>query len=209
MSGNLCGNCQKRPADRMSVSPKDGAMRACQPCHDLFKGQYGCLCDDCTKETKTMAKKKTNGHAEHGPDTGGDGASKPIEIDRYEEHLPCKIASDVVHGKAIELAEVIRDRDVVLNERREANVKFRDRLNAFNERLMELAEAVNGNVEKRNVECVDYLLPTNEVRTIRTDTGEVLETRAATAEELQQEIPGAGKRTPAPQAEPTDAPAAP
>lgn len=213
-TGNVCPECGKRAATSMHIDDA-GAHRVCAICHERLRQAHGCTCEHCKqydailgKDSSPMAKnKKTNGHAVHGPETDvAEGASKPVEIDRYEELLPCRIDEDLVHSKAIELAAVIRTRESVLEEKRAANAEYRDQLAAFDSRLLELAEAVEGKIEKRNVLCVEFLLPNNEVQTVRQDTGEIVGKRTATPEELQQEIPGAGKRNPAPASEEASAP---
>lgn len=124
-----------------------------------------------------------------------------IERARYEERLPCKIEGVDVDKAAQEMAKVHRQREATREAKRASNAKFRERLNFFDERLSELAETVEGKTERRSVEVVEYLIPrTNEIRIVRQDTLEAIETRAAKPEELQEPMFSEGGKTDRPPA---------
>jgi hypothetical protein len=153
------------------------------------------LCGSCgyEKEFGTMPKgkeeSKTNGHAPtKAPKDMPKGA---VERNRYDEKLPCKTDAEVTTAKALELAKLEHQRTAFREAWKAQCAKARERRAYFEERIEELANEVDGQVEYRNVQVVEYLLPTNEVMVVRGDTGEVIETRAADADDLQETIPGA------------------
>lgn len=150
-------------------------MLLTQNAQDQFGGRY------------VMAKKKTNGTLHTVPSKLPKGAT---EIRRHKEKLPVKIDEATVALQATELAKTIRLREVVLEEKREANSAYRKKLDHFDEKLKEHAQAVEQHCVSATVECIDYLLPNNEVQTVRTDTGEVVGTRTAESKDLQTNVPG-------------------
>lgn len=115
------------------------------------------------------------------------------EIDRRTDKIGVRISSAAVSERSLQLAQVNKQRKVTLEQKREANAKFRDRIAAYDQRMDELADEVIGGVEQINVEVVEYLIArTNTVETVRADTGEVLKSRAATAEDRQSDLPFEG-----------------
>lgn len=156
-------------------------------------------CLSCEAKERTMAGRKKNGDASPAaPTQGKNGNREPVERARYQDSLPCTIGTDDVQVRASELAKVIRARDRLLDEKRESNATYRERIAFFDERLKELAESVEGKTERRPVDCVEYLYPEQgEVRVVRLDTNEVVESRTATAEDMQESlVPREGKRKP-------------
>lgn len=132
----------------------------------------------------SKTKSKTNGAA--AKSSLGDD-NKPVERARYDDMLPCKLEPSDIPARAAELAKTIREREEMLELKREANAKYRERIAYFDERLTSLAEAVEGKTEKRSVPCIEYLLPrTNEIQVVRQDTHEVVERRAAEPQDLQE-----------------------
>jgi hypothetical protein len=145
---------------------------------------------DETEEDETMAAKKKQADKWNGAvAASAAGVAGAVKKGAHVEKLPVRIERDKVEAKAKKMAIVIREREEVLEEKREANAEYRSKLNHFDEQLTELAASVESATEAKNVECIDYLLPTNEIQTVRTDTGEVVETRAATSDELQAKLP--------------------
>lgn len=114
--------------------------------------------------------------------------SEAVERKRYRMQLPCKIDENTSHAKGLELARVCRERKEFEELRAQENRDAREKAAYFDETIERLRIEVEGCVETRTVECVDRLLPTNEVEVVRLDTGEVLETRAAKPHELQESL---------------------
>lgn len=130
---------------------------------------------------KRSARARANGkHAD---------AEERIERARYPETLACKFDPVDLPERADALARVVQEREGVLEDKREANAKYREKLAALNERMSELAEQVGKKLERREVECVEYFIPRlNKVEVIRSDTGEVISQRAAKAEDRQEDL---------------------
>ncbi len=88
-----------------------------------------------------------------------------------------------------ELAVIIRERKEVLEQKRESNAQYREKLSGYDARFDDLATSVEKSTELQDVICIDVLdVRTNVVDVIRTDTGEIVETRVAKKEELQETL---------------------
>jgi hypothetical protein len=123
-------------------------------------------------------------------------ASGPVERGRHKRKLPCKVDHSVIEHAAEEMANFVTASENLKSEKREALADFRERRSAIDEGLQRLAGIVNGGTELLDVEVIVFLLPTNEIRVVRADTGEVVETRTATPEELQETLPVNGEPAP-------------
>jgi hypothetical protein len=142
------------------------------------------------------SKKKTNGGA-----TLGEAATKKridkaaskregVERARYTKSLQTCVEASIIAERGEQLAAVVKERADIEDAKREANAAFREQLAAKRERLDELARAVNEGTELRDVECREVLYPaTNEIAVYRIDTNEQIESRAATKEDLQEDLP--------------------
>jgi hypothetical protein len=75
--------------------------------------------------------------------------------------------------------------------------ELQSKVSAASARCRELANAAKTGREMRNVDCKTEIHPPHHL-TIRTDTGEVIRTRAATADELQMALPIAVVQEPKP-----------
>jgi hypothetical protein len=119
-----------------------------------------------------------------------------VERKRYKEALPVRIEDSVVAAKAGELAKIIQDRAALLEEKREANANYREKISFFNELLDELATSVQKHTELRQVQCVERLIvETNQIEVVREDTGEVVRTRTADVSDRQEALfPGEPKK---------------
>lgn len=115
------------------------------------------------------------------------------EIAQRRLLLPCKLTIDELAERRTELVNETRNREL-----RESHLQaFRDRMKselktyeadvmASATRCFRLATVIDSGVETREVAVVDLLADTGStVSTVRTDTGEEIERRAATAAELQ------------------------
>lgn len=136
------------------------------------------------KPTKARTAPKTSGRA-----NGKAHARQGVERARYNLKLPIRIGDAEVAVKAVDIAGVVRAREAVLEERREAAAKFRDRVKFFDERLLELSESIEQHTELRDVEVSEVLIvETNEIQVVRRDTGEIVSTRTASSEDVQERL---------------------
>ncbi len=148
-------------------------------------------------------KKKTKAPKAHGVGSRDAANGKPlaslgevakitrperVERKRYHEFLPVRVPDSEKLEAHAELSRLEGDRLRLKSEKREVLARFREKFNALDVDIEKLVEKGNDGVEKRRVECVDYLLSTNEIEMVRQDTGEVVLKRTATAEELQESL---------------------
>jgi hypothetical protein len=166
----------------MSVDIEGWELVPCQRCGQQRFTPLGVRvpsCPFCPKETTKMpAKTKSN------------GAIEKVERGRFHKKLPVPILQVDVAARAKELATVVAERLALKSRQRAANSVFREQRSYYDEREKELSASVTGGTELKDVECVAFLLPTNEVQVTRLDTGEVIETRTASKEELQEPLGG-------------------
>jgi hypothetical protein len=117
------------------------------------------------------------------------GQPDEIERKRFEQDLPCAISPETVVLKADELANTITLRLLLKEEKREANAKFREKINHYDEEEKRLAAEVKTHTESRSVKCVEYLVTsTQKVKVVRADNGETVSMRDATGDDVQDDI---------------------
>lgn len=152
------------------------------------------------KKVKTKKKSKppirvTSGEPEgKAKSNGSRNKAKPaerarIERKRYNTKLPVAIPPELVVLRADELAKAVREREAHAEEHRARMADDREKRAHFDEKISELATAVEQHTETREVEVVEYLVEgTGNLEVVRQDTLEVIETKAASAEDLQESI---------------------
>ena len=148
-----------------------------------------------TEEEKreTMARKKkdesSNGNGQttltpEGPET------ERVEKDRRVQQVGVRLNTAQLPERMLEMSKLIREGARVREEKREANAKYREQLAGFNDRLGKLAEENESGLETVDVEVVEYLITrTNTIEVRREDTGELVSSRAATAADMQPNLP--------------------
>jgi hypothetical protein len=169
-------------------------------------------CNPCTKERITMAKakktaKKSKAHAAPTKTTKGPkmtlGENPRIVDPRSNEGRREKIGKahtkDVMVDANIEetatiaheLCSVLDEESRVKEKRRESNAGFREKLAGLDDRKKKLSECVRSNRKLEPVRVQEWLVGT-EVEICRIDTGEIVERRTATTDDLQAELPAEG-----------------
>lgn len=123
-------------------------------------------------------------------------ASGPVERGRHRRKLPVKVDHGTIEAAANEMAKLVGSAERLKSERRDAMAGFKEQRAHIEGRMSELADTVTGGTVLQDIECVVYLLPTNEIQIVRVDTGEVVESRTATAEELQETLAVNGEPAP-------------
>lgn len=101
--------------------------------------------------------------------------------------LPVRLSEEEVHQRSRTLARMTIERDEIEEEKKASAKVFTDRLKEYDSQIHDLADAVNTSKEKRLVGiqeqhdkrrfCVD---------TVRIDTMETIDTRAMTADEVDE-----------------------
>jgi hypothetical protein len=189
--GDVCRWCQQEPA---VVRCRD--IDLCEACHVAKRLAWKCPHFTTDEAIRLLAEHQEREKAMSAKKPSTKAPSNAIKRKTIHEMLPCPIPADVIAARSAELAITIREREDVRLRKRAINADFREKLNFFDERLKELGASVEGGTEKRSVECVEYLLPTNEIQIVRVDTGEVVRTRTADAADLQEPLPGTGESAP-------------
>lgn len=125
------------------------------------------------------AKRKANGN----------GRSEGIERRRYVEKLPVPADHKTIERASKEMAKLIRDDESIAEERREAMADFKSRQNAIHEQQKQWADTVENGTRLADVPVIERLIvETNEIQVVRQDTGEVVSTRIADAQDRQEAL---------------------
>lgn len=123
------------------------------------------------------------------------GASRdaPVVRAKYTKRLPVE-CNDAEKAKlANELSKVTLELEVIENEKAEELRAFRERSSGLKDRQRELARCVKDTTKMQDVRCEErFDVGTNTIRVVRLDTLEVVEERAATADDRQEALPYAG-----------------
>jgi hypothetical protein len=107
---------------------------------------------------------------------------------RYEEKLP--VAADALEREAAgaEMSKIVDELESFKIEKRETLAELRDRKTGLEQRLNEMSGVWKGK-KLTNVLVQEYLIvETATIEVVRTDTGDVVSTRPATKEDLQEQI---------------------
>jgi hypothetical protein len=99
-------------------------------------------------------------------------------------HVPASDAELAVAAR--DMTVQIDAQKAELEKRREFNAESKERLSGIHDRLNELSESVKTKTKKVPVEVSEWvLMETGEIQVIRSDTGVVVDTRAAEASDVQ------------------------
>ena len=151
----------------------------------LFKDTEDFMAKGKKKKDKANGQADANGHGKTDPAP----AEKPEGVPggavlrhTYVDALPVKLGADELGVIGVSLVKVTCEK-----VRHEEEIKgLKDIVKGLKEREEALVDQLKNEAEVRDVECAEYLLPTNEIMCVRLDTSEVVSTRAATAEDLQE-----------------------
>jgi hypothetical protein len=140
--------------------------------------------DEATKAAETNgAGEHANGDAK--PELSGHQRPGGVQRARFQERLACRLTDDEVKELEIELASITCGR--VVKEKELELVK--ETIKSVKERERGLVEQIQDGTETRNVDCVEMLyVETTTVDVVRMDTGEIVRSRAATADDLQEDM---------------------
>ena len=110
-------------------------------------------------------------------------------INRFTKVLPCKLSDEELGEKAKEIADVYTEIDALEDEKKVRASEYTEKINERSRAMAELIEQVKTRSAPRPVECItranDRL---GEVDEVRTDTGEVIETRPMGEDERQRDM---------------------
>jgi len=140
-----------------------------------------------TEEERTAMSTKKKSKTSSSKD--GNKVRQRIERATYTKELPIPASRKEIEGAASAMAIEIRKREQLLEQRRESMAGFKSKLTGVDEKLLDLCATVEKGTKKGSVKCKEYLIvETNEIQVVRTDTGEVVETRTASAEDRQDNL---------------------
>lgn len=104
-------------------------------------------------------------------------------------HLPCALTDDEVLRAGNELAQTIEDMEAEEARATDVKAQLKASMTGFESRRSKLASKVRRREEYRDVDVHHYLHETDGmVHIIRADTGEEIEVRRPSQEELQPEL---------------------
>jgi uncharacterized FlaG/YvyC family protein len=130
-----------------------------------------------------------------------------IGVWKESRFLPVILTAGELQSRGAQLADAVQKRDALEVEQKAAREEMKEAMVGAESRIGDLAKIVNERKETRAVEVECRLnVMLNLVEVIRTDTGEVIQTREAIPSDalrLQSVLPGLDE----PQARPADRPA--
>lgn len=148
------------------------------------------------KENEMAAKKgkKAKKKAAVAAKANGAAAIAPVlrqgvERARFHEDLPVSANDAEMSNMTASAGSLVGQIETLETEARESAKQFRAKLKSLRARERELGKRIRANVCMRPVQCVDRLIvETNEMQTVRTDTGEIIRTRPASDEDRQLDL---------------------
>lgn len=105
------------------------------------------------------------------------------------KHLKCLLSDHEIRTMGQDLARSNAQKDEAEERKKAVDAQLKSEIESHATRSLSLARTINNGYQYKDVDCAmrfDYL--TNTVTTVRTDTGEVIESRAMTTEERQVEL---------------------
>lgn len=114
----------------------------------------------------------------------------PIDKKKTKRNLVCELTPEEVKDYSSELARVTSEQERLEDEKRSVTSGYTDKINRCVLDMRTLARKISTGQEMREVDCAwKFDFKTATAKLSRSDTGEVVETRAMTAEELQEKLP--------------------
>ena len=101
-------------------------------------------------------------------------------------NLPCKLTDEEVQAKGEELAKAFKEIEAEEEHQKSVRASMKAKLDSMNLAASTLSTQITERLECREVE-VEFVLDDESqlVKTVRIDTGEVIDVRQATQDELQ------------------------
>lgn len=108
---------------------------------------------------------------------------------KVTKNLPVKLTRSELVERREELAKLVQEALDLTEKKRQATAAMNADLKKVTLRVAEISKAISTGLEERDVACEEHeLFEINTIRTIRTDTGEVVGDRAISAKERQTSI---------------------
>ena len=104
-------------------------------------------------------------------------------------NLKWTLTQDEVRTYGVELARANASKDEAEERKKEVDAQLKAEIESHSTRSLNLARKINNGYEYRDVKClVEYDYDKNMVQIVRTDTQEIVETRAMTEDERQTSL---------------------
>ena len=148
-----------------------------------------------TTEEKTKKKRKTQGEDFR---TAIEASAEAEMKEREEANPPkrvvltlaVKLTDAEIQAKGQELVDAIAEERTLKAKKKLSADNYKAQIELSHQEQDRLATLISTKSEQRDVECVEcYEFQTNTVSTTRTDTGEIISTRAMTRAERQPMLP--------------------
>jgi hypothetical protein len=106
-----------------------------------------------------------------------------------KRNLPCKLTDTEVQTKGTELAKAFKEIEAEEEHQKSVRSDMKAKLDGMNLSASNLSTQITERIEYRDVD-VDFVLDETEqvVKTVRSDTGETVDVRQATQDELQADF---------------------
>jgi hypothetical protein len=109
----------------------------------------------------------------------------------YKELLPVRVGQDKVEEAMKQMAKLHHEEEELDKSKRQFLSECREKSAAIKNMRSRCVETIDNSTELREVECVDRLLPTGVIESVRVDKQELWkDARVATADERQEGLPG-------------------
>jgi hypothetical protein len=165
--------------------PKTGGRASdnyCKACDIVFSDRalyLGHICAGHAEGASSSSSKKSNGAV----------VREPVARKQYKMDLPVKVSAEEAEKAGHLMAKDYREREALVEERRNAMIAFRKRFDAVDERLAAHCETFENQTKKIQVKVEERLtVETNEIEIVRLDTGEVVEKRTAKPDDRQEAL---------------------
>ena len=111
---------------------------------------------------------------------------KIVCISNFPRLLGCKLDDSEVAERATVLAGLIVEQQEVEQDKSTAAADFNAKLKKINGQVRDIAKIVKAREEERSVECEKHIdVPHGACEIVRTDTGEIIETSAASVADME------------------------
>lgn len=108
----------------------------------------------------------------------------------FTKSLPCKLTEVEKITRGRELASTMEEKDQLQLKIEETKSEFKTKIQGLDFQIGELKRIVLDGSERREVECFYHKdFENNSVLTVRSDTGEEVDSRRMTPEERQEMLP--------------------
>lgn len=112
-----------------------------------------------------------------------------MEMETIEKVLPVELSDDELKVKASELTTALRKKNSIEADKKAVMAEFKNKIEDVAVEIADLTTIVHEKKERRPVKCyIKFNYERSIVETVRSDYGEVVESRSMTIAERQQKL---------------------